>query len=279
MYADDVGLVAQAESFEKLEEILNEDLSIVQTYCKSWHLTINPNKTTSIAFHLKNRESDRKLNLMAQGVNIQGKDAPKYLGIKLDRTLTFKQHLEGVKNKLKTRNNIISKLAGTNWESRANVLRTSALALVYSEAEYCAPVWGRSAHTKKVDVELNNTMRIISGFVWSTKVQWLPVLSNIAPPEIHRYAATKKILEQIKNSTHLPVHNDIYDVPFKRLKSRYPIWLIESTTNVPEDLWKKIWRYENVVNGRLVNDPTQRVPGFELPRAMWTTLNRIRTEQ
>jgi hypothetical protein len=121
-------------------------------------------------------------------------------------------------------------------------------------------------------------MRIISGCVRSTKVQWLPVLSNIAPPEIRRYAATKKILEQIKNSTHLPVHNDIYDAPFKRLKSRHPIWSIESTTDVPEDLWKKIWRDENVVNG-LVNDPTQRVPGFELPRAMWTALNRIRTEQ
>lgn len=40
-------------------------------------------------------------------------DAPGYLGIKLDRSLTFNQHLEGVKNKLKTGNNIISKLSGT----------------------------------------------------------------------------------------------------------------------------------------------------------------------
>jgi len=32
-------------------------------------------------------------------------------------------------------------------------------------------------------------------------------------------------------------------------------------------------------NGSLVNNPTQRVPGFELPWLMWTALNRIRTEQ
>jgi len=31
MYIDDVGLVTQVESFEKLE-ILNEDLSIIQKY-------------------------------------------------------------------------------------------------------------------------------------------------------------------------------------------------------------------------------------------------------
>lgn len=34
MYAYDVGLVAQAESFEKLEKILNENMSIVQIYFK-----------------------------------------------------------------------------------------------------------------------------------------------------------------------------------------------------------------------------------------------------
>jgi len=43
---------------------------------------------------------------------------------------------------------------------------------------------------------------------------------------------------------------------------------MESATDIPEGFWKKIWRDENVINGLFVNDPTQRVPGFELPRAM-----------
>lgn len=85
---------------------------------------------TSIAFHLNNRDANRKVNLMSQGIKIKGEDASRYLGVKLDRTLTFKQHLEGIRNKLKTRNYIISKLAGTSWGCRANKLRTSALELV-----------------------------------------------------------------------------------------------------------------------------------------------------
>jgi len=44
-------------------------------------------------------------------------------------------------------------------------------------------------------------------------------------------------------------------------------------------MWKKSRRDGNVVNGSLDNDSTQRVPGFELARAMWTTLNRIGTKQ
>jgi len=35
----------------------------------------------------------------------------------------------------------------------------------------------------------------------------------------------------------------------------------------------------NTKNRHLINDPTQRVPGFDCPRAIWTNLDRIRTEQ
>lgn len=98
-YADDVGLVAQADSFEKLEEIPNKELATVYKYFNSWHLTLNPTKTTSIAFYLNNRDSNRKLNLTSQGVEIKGEDAPRYLAIKLGRTLTFIQYLKEIKNK------------------------------------------------------------------------------------------------------------------------------------------------------------------------------------
>ncbi|VVC30428.1 Hypothetical protein CINCED_3A018695 [Cinara cedri] len=37
------------------------------------------------------------------------------------------------------------------------------MAIVYSTAEYGAPVWINSAHVTRIDSELNNAMRIISG--------------------------------------------------------------------------------------------------------------------
>ena len=58
---------------------------------------------------------------------------------------------------------LLMKLAGSTWGASANTLLSSALALCYSAAEYCAPVWSRSAHTCQVDVQLNSTMRFISG--------------------------------------------------------------------------------------------------------------------
>lgn len=81
MYVADVGLVAQAESVESLEEILNEGLLKIQKYFKTWYLTFNQNKTKSIVFHLNKKEANWKLNLVAQGINLNSNVAPKYLEI------------------------------------------------------------------------------------------------------------------------------------------------------------------------------------------------------
>jgi hypothetical protein len=79
----------------------------------------------------------------------------------------------------------------------AQNLRTASLALVYSSAQYCAPIWLNSAHVHKLDVQLNNVMRLITGTVKLTELQWFPVLSNIAPPQLRRKAA---LFRELKNS-------------------------------------------------------------------------------
>jgi len=86
------------------------------------------------------------------------------------------------------------------------------------------PVWSRSAHTSQVDVQLNSTMRLISGTIRSTPVPWLPVLSNIEPPAIRRKAATDKQQKIVKHDS-WPIQPDILNPPFLWLTSMKPLWL------------------------------------------------------
>ena len=55
----------------------------------------------------------------------------------------------------------------------------------------------RSVHTSRVDVQLNSTMRLISGTICSTPLPWLPVLSNTEQPALRRKADTDKLVEKI----------------------------------------------------------------------------------
>ena len=79
---------------------------------------------------------------------------------------------------------------GSGWGAGAKTLRIATLSLVYSTAEYCAPVWCRSAHTRLIDSVLNDALRIVTGCLRPTPTDHLPVLSGIQPAELRRLGAT-----------------------------------------------------------------------------------------
>ena len=108
-------------------------------YYKDWRLTPNPTKSEVTLFHLCNREASKELNVTFDEVPVKFNPNPVYLGLKLDRSLSFKEHITGLSKKLAARVNIVQKLAGTGWGATAKTLRTAVLGLVFSTAEYASP--------------------------------------------------------------------------------------------------------------------------------------------
>jgi len=115
-------------------------------FCRQWQLKPSASKTISSVFHLHNTSATRKLSVYLDGQRLQHECHPTYLGATLDRMLSYREYLTKTAGKLKNRNNLLIKLAGSTWSASANTLRSSALALCYSAAECCAPVWSCSAH-------------------------------------------------------------------------------------------------------------------------------------
>lgn len=127
-------------------------------------------------------------------------------------------------------------------------------------------------------------MRVITGAVDSTPLPWLHVLSNIAPPHLRRGKSAHK--EWLKCTEHpnlrnIPIREDLLNPPPNRLVSRNPIWkdeIIQSHVYSIKDRWKDFWKDSpNFKNKELIEDPSVRVEGFELPRKEWRVLNRLRT--
>ena len=208
-----------------LSNTLTADLKVMNDYLAYWHLRLSTAKTTVTSFHLNNSLAKVELQVSCQGKPVKHENYPRYLGVTLDRSLTYCEHLKRASGKIKSRNSIIQKLAGTSWGSNPSTLRTASLALVYSSAEYCSPVWAQSCHAKCIDTILKSTMRIISGTLKSTPVQWLPVLSHTQTPNILRMAKTLKQWNLCASKPDLPIHEDLTAVPTTRLKSRKPLWL------------------------------------------------------
>ena len=139
-YVDDLALLYSSDEWKDLEEVLSQDMTTISTYLQTWRQQLSHTKTVTTAFHLNNREAKRELNVYNNGKRLPFCPVPTYLGVKLNRSLTFRYHLEALRKKLTTCVALMRRLAGSGWGAGAKTLRTAALSLVYSTAEYCAPV-------------------------------------------------------------------------------------------------------------------------------------------
>ena len=110
----------------------------------------------------------------------------------MDRTLSFKQHALNTKAEINTRNNLLRKLTTSRWGAHpATVgLRTTALALCFSTAEFACSSWGRSMNTGHVDIVLNDTCWIVTGCLKASPIPCLYALAGIPPPHIRRKVAS-----------------------------------------------------------------------------------------
>ena len=147
-YADDLAILLGRPSWKEMEEGLNKEMTILVDYLRKWRLQLSIGRTLSAAYHLNNREAKRELDVFLDNNRLVFEQAPKYLGVRRDRMLNFKQHLEEVAGKVTSRVSLIRRIAGTTWGASAKTLRISTQALVFPAAEfYYVPLSGAEAHT------------------------------------------------------------------------------------------------------------------------------------
>ena len=125
IYADDLRIASQGNDFNYIEASLTSALRTTTTYYDTNQLRANPSKTQVCAFHLRNREAKREMNVVWNGTRLSNTATPVYLGIHLDRTLCYKTTIEKTTMKVNARNNIIGKLANSKWGCMASTHRPS----------------------------------------------------------------------------------------------------------------------------------------------------------
>ena len=108
IYADDLCVTAQYQSFTEVEHTIEEALNELTTYYRFNSLRANPGKTQVTSFHLKNREEKRPLEVKCNNTDLKNTAHMKYIiCVTLDITLSYKQHIHNTK--MATLNNHLKK--------------------------------------------------------------------------------------------------------------------------------------------------------------------------
>ena len=197
-----------------------------------------------------------------------------------------------MRKKLSLRVTLLRRLVGSGWGAGAKTLHIATLSLVYSAAEYCAPVWCRSAHTSLIDSVLNDTLSIVTGCLRPTPTDHLPVLSGIQPAELRRMGATLSLAYRGSlNPNHIlyGLLSGSSDTCQVRLRSRRPF--VPGAQNLLDNLARLGIRTSEWTNHKwkteycesvsrlcaFVPNTGARPVGMGLPRAAWVKLNLLRT--
>ena len=179
--------------------------------------------------------------------------------------------------KVEARNNLLRKLSGYEWGACPHTLRTTALALCYSAAEYASPVWFNSKHAAYVDKARNETCRLVTGCLKPTNVDKVRVLAGIAPPSVRREIVARA--ERTKAETDSRHALFSYVPPQRRLKSRSSFMAASKTISVcPSKDRLELWTraVPDIFPPDLLPIKEELPPGADLNFHAFKSINRMR---
>jgi len=105
--------------WQAVEGVLTKDMATLGEYLQTWKMKLSTTKTVSAVFHLNNKEAKHELKVSFNNKTLPFCSEPKYLGVNLDRSLTYRRHLESLHKKLTSRVALLRRLAGSGWGAGA----------------------------------------------------------------------------------------------------------------------------------------------------------------
>ncbi len=115
MFADDVSLFSSHPNKEVAEAAIQEAISNVAEWSQRRKLTLNASKC-EVAFFTNNlKEARCQSSLQLDGALLNTTSLPKFLGVTIDRALSFGPHVAAVVSKASNRCRVIASLTSKWW--------------------------------------------------------------------------------------------------------------------------------------------------------------------
>ncbi|XP_058817079.1 uncharacterized protein LOC131680379 [Topomyia yanbarensis] len=168
-FADDFTVLAKGANLDETAIKINIFLGKLSTVLSAMNFKLNVQKSAAIVFSNKNHE---KLEIKIGQETVTINNTHKLLGFTLDRTLTFRRHIEEVTNQGTAKLNIIKLLGRRNSNASPDTLVKIGNAIIRSKTEYGAQIYGAAATTnlKKIQTLHNTYLRYAMRFLRTTPI-------------------------------------------------------------------------------------------------------------
>lgn len=222
-YADDLVLSITGKHEPTIRDLMESSLNRIHRWCKDRELSINPSKTILVPFHMKKSCTVPPTSFL--NTIIPYSEEVIYLGIKLNRKLSWLPHLQWVTTKARKAIWACRSAAGANWGLSPKMCRYIYTAMVRPIITHASAVWWEvTKQTTGIDLctKLQRTASIITtGCIRSCPSASMELLVGLDPLHLHilKTAANATIKMGCLRSISFP-HNS----PQGRLAQQIPRW-------------------------------------------------------
>jgi hypothetical protein len=119
LFADDSGIWRSGLNINHIIHHLQQDLIVIENWCKEWGFVINAKKTQGVIF---TRKKNISAKLFVKGEAITFAKTAVFLGFVFDAHLTWAPHIDQIVQRCNKRINLLRCLCHNKWGARRDVL-------------------------------------------------------------------------------------------------------------------------------------------------------------
>ena len=189
LFADDASVWAQDTDLKRAEQRVQLAVEAIYAWSLKKKMELNVLKSEATFFSNSSKEAQWSPKITLAGTQMPFNDSPKFLGVHLDRTLSFQTHVLYAAGKVSQRCRILASLASKEWGWRKQSLRTVFLATQRSVIDYASPAWQpyiSATQMDKLDVAQNKALRLITGHHLSTPREALRIEAGVSSCTTYR---------------------------------------------------------------------------------------------
>ncbi|KAL4111825.1 hypothetical protein QTP88_015710 [Uroleucon formosanum] len=162
-YADDTAILASNTDLTLASSALQNHLDLINSWATQWRIKINPEKSYNVIFSLRKNDFPP---LQLQGVDIPKTSQVKYLGLILDKRLTWGPHLKSKRKTLNNRLHLLRPILKSKMSIHTkSVLYKSLLRPIWA---YGMQIWGcaKPSQIRSIQAFQSISLRLIASAPW-----------------------------------------------------------------------------------------------------------------
>jgi len=140
-FADDLMLAIRGRTVSEAENMAKIELTKIAAWARDNKIHFNEQRSKTILISRRKRKERRDVMIYLNSRPLPQAQSPKYLGIIIDKKLTFKNHLHYVTDKCSKLIFALSKSAKIIWGLGHGALKTIYTGAILPLLQYGAPIW------------------------------------------------------------------------------------------------------------------------------------------